>query len=62
LAKSLGGQKVTFEVAGAESTVKLAPIFKVSLRTKDGGEARLRRQFRPNCKNAGPLRGMALSP
>jgi integrase len=42
LAKSLGGQKATFEVAGAESTVKLAPIFKVSLRTKDAGEARLR--------------------
>jgi hypothetical protein len=41
LAKSLGGQKATFEVAGAESTVKLAPIFKVSLRTKDAGEARL---------------------
>jgi hypothetical protein len=42
LAKSLGGQKATFEVAGTESTVKLAPIFKVSLRTKDAGEARLR--------------------
>ena len=42
LAKSLGGQRATFAVAGAESTVKLAPIFKVSLRTKDAGEARLR--------------------
>jgi len=42
LSKSLGGQRATFEVAGAESTVKLAPIFKVSLRTKDCGEARLR--------------------
>jgi hypothetical protein len=42
LAKSLGGQKATFEVAGTESPVKLAPIFKVSLRTKDAGEARLR--------------------
>ena len=42
LVKSLGGQRATLEVAGAESTVKLAPIFKVSLPTKDAGEARLR--------------------
>ena len=36
------GEKVTVDVAGEPSTVKLVPIFKVSLRTKDATEARLR--------------------
>jgi integrase len=39
---TVAGQTVTVDVAGEPSTVKLAPIFKVSLRTKDAGQARLR--------------------
>ena len=42
LKKIVAGQKVTVEVAGQPSTVKLVPIFKVSLRTKESVEARLR--------------------
>jgi integrase len=42
LAQSGSGQKIIVEVAGSTSTVKLTPIIKVSLRTKDRGEAQLR--------------------
>ena len=42
LKKVVAGQKVTVDVAGQPSTIKLVPIFKVSLRTKEDGEARLR--------------------
>ncbi|MEZ0306175.1 MAG: DUF6538 domain-containing protein [Hyphomicrobiaceae bacterium] len=42
LTEVASGQKVTVEVAGSTSTVKLAPTIKVSLRTKDRGEAQLR--------------------
>jgi hypothetical protein len=48
LAKSHGGPKATFEVAGTESTVNLAPILMVSPRTKDAGEVRLRHASRAN--------------
>ncbi|HWE17733.1 MAG TPA: hypothetical protein VG758_11220, partial [Hyphomicrobiaceae bacterium] len=42
LRAAVSDQLVTVDVAGEPSTVKLAPIFKVSLRTKDAGQARLR--------------------
>ena len=37
-----GGARMSVDVAGTTTTIKLAPILKVSLRTKDIGEARLR--------------------
>jgi integrase len=42
LKKTVAGQKLMIDVAGEPSTVKLVPIFKISLRTKDSAEARLR--------------------
>ena len=39
---AVAGQRVTVDVAGESSTVRLAPIVKVSLRTKDNAAARLR--------------------
>jgi hypothetical protein len=42
LKTTVAGRKVTVEVAGSASTIKLVPIFKVSLRTKEVDEARLR--------------------
>jgi integrase len=42
LKKVVAGQSLTVEVAGSGSTVKLAAILKISLRTKDPSEARLR--------------------
>jgi Domain of unknown function (DUF6538) len=42
LKKVVAGRSLTVDVEGAGSTVKLADTLKISLRTKDEGEARLR--------------------
>ena len=42
LTKAVAGQRISVEVAGETSAVKLAPIIKVSLRTKDKTQAQLR--------------------